>query len=262
MDRGAPPDLLHEREQAVAAMRELHGRWHGHDRGRLELSVVPRFALSCTPGLLRAAAEFSAEHQLLIQTHISENQAEVRATLELFPDSRDYLGVYEDHGLAGADARERTILAHCIYLSSEEWARVLARDLSVAHCPDSNFFLGSGCMRLREVLERGIRVGLGTDVGAGRTFSLRRVIASAYDASLIVDAPVSPEVLLWLATRGGALALGKDEQIGCIAPGFEADLTVVDAPDELEPPALIDAICFRHDAGPVRATLVRGRGVL
>jgi len=256
MDRGAPPAVLREASAARAAAEELHARWHGHDGGRLQLSAIPRFALSCTPALMRHAAAFADAHGLLVQTHISENLDEVVATRTTFPGSRDYLGVYEDHGLVGP----RTILAHCIHLSDDEWARVRDQDVAVAHCPDSNFFLGSGQMPLRRVLDLGIRVGLGTDVGAGRTFSMRRVAAAAHDAALVRSEPVTPEELLWLATRGGAVALGLGERLGCLAPGFLADLVAVDLPPgEHEGAALLDALLFRHDAGPVRAAMVAGR---
>lgn len=256
MDRHAPAPLLRPCAEALEASAGLLERWHGHDRGRLRLSMIPRFAISCTPELLRAAGAFASKHNLLIQSHISENLDEIDKTLELFPAQRDYLGIYEAHDCATAN----TILAHCIHLSDDEWSRFVARDLAIAHCPDSNFFLGSGAMPLHAALDRGLRVGLGTDVGAGRTFSIRRVAAAAHDAALLHAAPVSPQALLWLATRGGARALGQ-AQLGCIAPGFEADLAVIDLP-QLSASGLdqiIDALLFRHDAGPVRATLVRGR---
>ncbi|PRP90100.1 Guanine deaminase [Enhygromyxa salina] len=256
MDRSAPDSCTLAADPAIAALAELHERWHGHDEDRLRIAVIPRFGISCTPELLRRAAEFADQHGLIVHTHISENHDELEVTAELFPESRDYLGVYDDHGLASA----RTILAHAVHLSDDEWARVVGSDLAVAHCPDSNFFLGSGCMPLRTALERGVRIGLGSDVGAGRTFSMRRVAASAYDASLVREAMVEPEQLLWLATRGGARVLGPATRLGCIAPGFDADLVAVDVPGHVrELGETIDALLFRHDAGPVRATLVRGR---
>jgi len=255
MDRGAPPPNLLDAAAALEACAVLHERWHGHDRGRLSFSVIPRFALSCSDALLRGAADFASKHGLLVQTHISENRDEIRATAAAFPDHADYLDVYEHHGLAGA----RTILAHCIWLSQAEWDRVADRDIAVAHCPDSNFFLGSGCMPLTRAAARGIRIGLGTDIGAGRTFSLCRVAAAAYDAALVVDARVSPEELLWRATTGGAKSLGLERVIGRVAPGFDADLVAIDAPETAAGPALIDHLLFRHDAGAVRASYVRGR---
>jgi len=256
MDRSAPDAVTLEVEPALAALDELRGRWHGHDDDRLRIAAVPRFAIACSGELMHRAADYAAQHELFVHTHISENLDEIRVTGEMFPDSRDYLGVYEDHGLVGS----RTILAHAVHLSEDEWTRLADRDATVAHCPDSNFFLGSGCMSLRKALERGVRVGLGTDVGAGRTFSVRRVAAAAYDASLIVEQPVGPEELLWLATRGGARVLGPADRLGCIAPGFDADLVAIEVPDHVrELSATLDALLFRHDAGSVRATLVRGR---
>jgi guanine deaminase len=255
MDRGAPPENLLAPAAALEACAVLHERWHGRDRGRLAFSVVPRFALSCSESLLRGAADFAARHGLLVQTHLSENRDELRATAAAFAGAPDYLAVYEDHGLVGA----RSVLAHCIWLSGAEWDRVATRSAAVAHCPDSNFFLGSGVMPLARAAARGIRIGLGSDVGAGRTFSLRRVAAAAYDAALIAEAPVPPEDLLWRATAGGAQALGLEHAIGRIAPGLDADLVAIDAPAGATGIALIDHLLFRHDAGPVRATYVRGR---
>lgn len=255
MDRGAPAEVLLPADAALDACLALHERWHGHDRGRLGFAVVPRFALSCTPTLLRTAGDLAARHRLLVQTHIAENRAELRATAAAFPEHRDYLAVYEDHGLLGP----RTVLAHAIWLSDHEWRRIADADAVIAHCPDSNFFLGSGCMPLAATSARGLRLGLGTDVGAGRTFSLRRVAASAYDAALIVGGPVGPEALVWHATTGGARALGHGDVSGQLAPGFDADLVAVDVPADATGEILFDRLIFQHDAGPVRATYVRGR---
>ena len=254
MDRNAPADTCLDAATALAACDALVQQWNGRDDGRIHVSMIPRFALSCTPELLRGAGRRARDAGLILQTHLSENPDEIHETLALFEGSRDYLGVYEDHDCVGP----RSIMAHCIHLADDEWDRMQAQDVAVAHCPDSNFFLGSGCMPLRAALDRGLRVGLGSDVGAGRTFSMRRVAAAAYDASLIRDAVVHPEELLWLATRGGARALHQGDHLGCIAPGFDADLAVVDAAP-VSGTALLDALLFRHDAGPVRATVVRGR---
>lgn len=262
MDRGAPDELLLASGPALAACTALVERWHGRDRGRLQFCVTPRFALSCTPALLRGAAALAERHGLPVQTHLAENPDELVATAQAFPDSADYLAVYEDHGLCGP----RSLFAHCIHLSEAAWDRMATRGVAVAHCPDSNFFLGSGCMSLQAPVSRGIRVGLGTDVGAGRSFSLRQVMASAHDAALAVGARVGAEALLWYATRGGARALGLGN-VGCLAPGHEADIVAVDVPeyvqatgeDDADHARLYDAIAFRRDAGPARAVLVRGQ---
>jgi len=255
MDRGAPPALCLDARSALVAAETLIARWHEHDEGRLRFAVTPRFALSCSEALLDGAGELALRHGLPVQTHLSENLAEIAAVGKAFPDAAHYFDVYAKHGLC----TERTVFGHCIHLSDEEWTALNAAGAAVAHCPDSNFFLGSGVMPLRRTLERGVRVGLGSDVGAGRTFSLRRIAASAYDAALVAGARLAPAELLWLATLGGARALGQGDRIGRLAPDYEADLIAVSAPEVEDREALLDALLFSHSTEPVRNVLVRGR---
>lgn len=255
MDRGAPPENCVPAEVALPAAERLIARWHGHD-DRLHFAVTPRFALACSDRLLRGAAALAERHDLCVQTHLSENTAEITATRAAWPDATDYLAVYADRGLLG----RQSLFAHCIWLGDREWDRLAAADAAVAHCPDSNFFLGSGQMPLRAPLTRGIRLGLGTDVGAGRSFSLRRIAASAYDTALITGSLTTPEALFWLATAGGAVALGYADRIGRLAPRYDADLVAIDLPAH-EGVSVFDALLFRHDAGPAAATYVRGRRI-
>jgi len=264
MDRGAPEALLCPTEQALEGMEALVTRWHHADRGRLRFSVTPRFGLSCSPQLLKTAGRFAQEHDLWVQTHISENPLELEATASAFPDSRDYLGVYEDHGLLSS----KTLLAHCIWLSDDEWARCASAGATVTHCPDSNFFLGSGQMSLAKAREYGLRVGLGSDVGAGRTFSLRKACARAYDASRITQSDSAPSGLLWHATRGGAQALGRGDDLGCIAPSYHADLVCIRLPEPYERPQglsqaervehLAAQLIFHEDWDGVERVIVAG----
>ncbi len=258
MDRGAPEAVTLAAQPALEALGRLTDDWHRHDDGRLEVCVTPRFALSCTPELLRGAADLAAARELPIQTHVSENKAEILATAAAFPASADYLSVYADHGLLGP----RSLFAHCVWLGDAEWDAMADADAAVAHCPDSNFFLGSGCMDLSQPTRRGVRVGLGTDVGAGRTFSMRRVAARAYDAAVITGADADAEALLWLATAGGADAMGLGDRVGRLAAGYEADLVAFDVPAHLEGrEALLDHVVFGLDAAPARVVCVRGAEV-
>lgn len=256
MDRGAPAELCLPRDVAMNACARLVDTWHGRDDGRLAFAVTPRFALSCTRELLEAAGRFAAERGLFVQTHVAENEDEERATLAMHPYASDYLGVYEATGLLGS----RTVLAHAIHFTASAWERVARSGARIAHCPDSNFFLGSGRMRLAEACARGIPVGLGSDVGAGRAFDLRRAMASAYDTSLCVGAPVSPERLFELATLGGARALGFDARIGSLEVGKDADFVVLDLPPwKLDRAALLGLVAFAGDGVRVCSVHVRGR---
>jgi guanine deaminase len=252
MDQGAPNAICVPAEQALADAERLISKWHGHEN-RLFFAITPRFALSCTPALMRGAAALAKKHDLLIQAHLSENPAEIAAVGDMYPAQRDYLDVYAAHGLCG----RHSLFAHCVHLNDDAWDRLAAADAAVSHCPDSNFFLGSGCMPLAAPIERGIRLGLGTDVGAGRTFSLRRVAASAYDAALITGATVTSEALLWFATRGGGDALRLP--FGRIEVDGPADLVAIDDLDGLTGAPLFDALVHRRDAGPVADVWSSGR---
>ena len=256
MNRGAPEALLRDVPEAMEASEALIERWHGVDQDRLRFCVTPRFALSCTPQLLREAGRLAERHKLPVQTHISENPDEIEATAQAFPLASDYLGVYEDAGLIG----ERTLLAHGVWLTPREWDAIASHRASVAHCPDSNFFLGSGPMPLRQARERQIKVGLGTDVGAGRSFSLRRCCSRAYDASRLTGSATDAAELLWLATRGGALAMNRGHQIGVLAPGYDADLVAIRPPGAWQDVAsLCEQLVFHEDWGGVEQVRVRGQ---
>ncbi len=258
MDQSGPEALLVPRAEAMAASARLADAWHGFDRGRLSFAVTPRFALSCSRGLMEDAARFAHDRGLVVQTHVSENVDEGEATLAAHPYAEHYVGVYDAVGLLGP----RTVLAHAIHVSPREWDLVRERGATVAHCPDSNFFLGSGRMRLRDALLRGIAVGLGSDVAAGRSFDMRRAIAYAHDNALCVGARAEPSDLFTLATLGGARALGLDAVTGSLTAGKDADFLVIELPPYVEGSRQTLAQIAFGDAGVVRAAYVRGRAVM
>jgi len=255
MDAHSPEPLLLGVEEAMKGLRELVSTWHGHD-DRLQVAVIPRFALSCTPEMLAAGAELAKAHGLWVSTHLSENVDECRVACERF-DSPDYLAVYEQAGMV----HERSVYAHCIHLSDDEWDRFAAAGAVVAHCPDSNAFLGSGSMPIDAVDAREIPVAMGSDIAAGRSFRIPSALSHAYDNALRRDHPLSLERLLWLGTRGAALALDHPH-VGAIEVGLEADMTLFEVPwwaDSAE--KVLSSVFFDHDQpGPV-GTWVRGRRV-
>ena len=257
MDQNCPAELRVAEEPAIAALDALLAEVH-RPQGRLSLAVIPRFAISCSMKLLRRAAEFAERHDLAVMTHVAENHDEGRETLRLHSVAEDYLGVYEHAGLVGP----RTLLAHAIHLSASEWDRVAERGAKIAHCPDSNFFLGSGSMPLGEVDRRDVTVGLGTDVAAGRSFDLRRTVGHAHDAALITGASAPPERLFRMATLGGAQALGLGDVTGSLEPGKAADFAVLRLPPH--EPSEQDALryaTFAADLAPVVRVAVDGRRV-
>lgn len=253
MDRNCPEALQIAPGPALDAVGALAERWAGHDR--LRVAVIPRFALSCSVDMLNGAGRLARDLGLWSTTHLSENVEECRVAREMF-DAPDYLSIYEDAGLVN----DRSVYAHCIHLSDDEWSRFADAGAVVAHCPDSNDFLGSGGMPIASVRERGIPVAIGTDIAAGRSFRVPRNLSSAYDNGLRQGTTLDPSWLLWLGTLGGARALGFDD-VGAIAPGFRADLTAIELPPWVETQAeALGWVVFDHDAR-VRRTWIEGQEV-
>lgn len=219
MERDAPAELCRGVEQSMAGLDELRESWHGFDN-RLRLGVLPRFALSCNAPLLEAAGAYAKVHELTVSTHIAETTHEYELVCERFA-AADYLEVYERFGLI----HSRTVLAHCIYLSEAEWERIDVAQAVVSHCPDSNDFLGSGSMPVERVLKTKGRLGLGSDVAAGRGFTMATHAAAAYDNALRRSIRLAPELLFWWLTSGASTALGNPSS-GSLAPGQWADMAL------------------------------------
>jgi guanine deaminase len=256
MDQNCPEPLLVSADRALAASMELVEAFHGYDHGRLAFAMTPRFAPTCSRALLEGAAKLAHEKDLFVQTHISENAEEVHAALGVHPWAKDYLDVYERTGLLGS----RSLLAHAIHLSPAEWDRIREHDARVVHCPDSNFFLGSGRHRLSEPQRRGIPVAVGTDVAAGRTFDVRRILSSAYDNALCLGERVTPAELFRLGTLGSAEALGIHAAIGSLEPGKDADISLIELPAYVDGVAdVLSRVIFGSDTAPVREAYVRGK---
>lgn len=225
MDCNAPPAVLDTAQRGYDESKALIERWHG--RGRLRYAVTPRFAVTSTPAQLDAAGTLVREHDdVHVQSHVSENAAEVALVTVLHPKAASYLDVYARHGLVGP----RSIYGHGVHLTAADLALLHETDTALAHCPTSNNFLGSGLFRLAEATrrERAVRVGLATDVGGGTSLSILRTMQAACEVAQLGGEPLAPSCALYLATRGAARALGLDDRIGSLAVGMEADVVVLD----------------------------------
>jgi guanine deaminase len=223
MDRNCPEFLRDTPASAYDDCSALIERWHG--RGRLHYAVTPRFAPTSSEDQLRVAARLLDEHAgVYLQSHVAENRQEVRWVAELFPWSRSYLDVYDRFALL----RERAVFAHCIHLDEVDRGRLAASGAAASFCATSNLFLGSGLFDPQRAAQAGMRVGIGTDVGAGTSFSLLRTLDESYKVAQMGGHRLSPLRAFYLATLGGARALYLDDTIGNFATGKVADFVVLD----------------------------------
>jgi guanine deaminase len=223
MDRHAPANLSDTVEDGRRDTLALIEAWSG--KGRLGYAVTPRFAITSTDAQLTMAGDIvRARPDVWMQTHLAENTTEVAQTAALYPQAGDYLAVYERFGLVGP----RSVFAHCIHLDRAAFSRMAAAGAAAAFCPTSNLFLGSGLFDLKTACDCGVKVGIGTDVGAGTSFSVPHTLGEAYKVGQMRGQTLDPFQAFYLATLGGARALNLGDKIGNLEPGKEADFLVLD----------------------------------
>jgi guanine deaminase len=225
MDRNAPDFLTDTANSSYVETKQLIEKWHKCDR--LLYAVTPRFAVTSTPEQLTNIGKLLAEFpDVYLHTHLSENVKEVAYVAETFPDSKGYLDVYDRAGLVG----ERSVFAHGVQLTDQEFARLSESKSAIAFCPTSNMFLGSGLFKIEKAKsqETPVKVGLGTDVGAGTSFSMLKTACAAYQVAQLRSQKLSAFQALFLATLGGARALCLEDKLGNFEIGKEADFVVLD----------------------------------
>jgi guanine deaminase len=222
MDRNCP-DFLRDAEGQVGDSEALINKWH--KRGRALYAITPRFAPTSSEAQLRLTGELARAYpDTFIQTHVSENKDECAWVRELYPASRSYLGVYEDFGLM----RPRALFGHCIWLDDEDFARMAATGSAAAICPTSNLFLGSGLFDFEKADGARALLSLGTDVGAGTSFSMLQTMNEAYKVARLKGSYLPALRMFYLATLGAARAMDLEGMIGSFAAGAEADFVVLD----------------------------------
>ncbi|HEV2818692.1 MAG TPA: guanine deaminase [Allosphingosinicella sp.] len=264
MDLG-PEGLSDSVASGRAETEALIARWRG--RGRLGYAVTPRFApTSSAEQLADAGALLAAHPDVLLHTHLSENPGEIAFVAERFPEAADYLDVYDRFGLVGP----RSIFAHCVHMSDRALARMAGAGAGIAFCPTSNMFLGSGLFDLAQADRHDVRIGIGTDIGAGTTLSILHTLGEAYRTCQLRGSSLDPFRALHLATAGGARVIGIATQVGALLPGQEADFVLL---DERATPLLarrcagaslhdrLFALQVLGDDRAVAATFLRGRRV-
>lgn len=230
MDRDAPDDL-----REISADRSAYDTfgWINSIDGRykhIKPILTPRFLPSCSDKLLEELHEVQLAYNIPVQSHLSENPGEVELVKNLFPKAAFYGDGYDKYGLFGKNAK--TVMAHCIYCTPEEVERIYANDVFVAHCAASNMNLSSGIAPIRKYLEKGIEVGLGSDVAGGESESIFRAISDSIQVSKLywrlVDqnsAPLTFEEAFYLGTMGGGAFFGN---VGSFLKGCEFDALVID----------------------------------
>ena len=266
MDRNAPAPLCEESPAVAAAAVE---KWLKTSLKKYKYTkpmLTPRFIPSCTDELLTFLGRFQKKYHVPVQSHLSENLSEIAWVRELCPYSSDYGEAYEHFGLFGGNAP--TVMAHGVWPGKREFARIKERGVYIAHCPQSNTNIASGIAPVRQYLDAGIHIGLGSDVAGGSSDSIFRAMVDAIQVSklrwrLITqdDAPITLDEAFYMATAGGGEFFGK---VGKFEEGYEFDVVVLDdenlpAPREFSTHERLERIVYLGDDRNIAAKFVAGR---
>ncbi|KAB2579979.1 putative guanine deaminase protein [Lasiodiplodia theobromae] len=217
-------DTIRKSKEVVEYVKRADG-----GKGIVAPIITPRFAPSCHHSTMCELAEIQKENGILAQTHISENIGEIQLVKDLFPDFKHYADVYDKAGLLNS----KMILAHAVHLTEAEKVVIKQRDAKISHCPVSNSALTSGAAPVRDLLDRGITMGLGTDVSGGYSPSILEVVRQTILVSRHRSfedgeaAKLATEEALYLATRGGAKVVGLEDHVGAFEVGMDWDAQLV-----------------------------------
>lgn len=224
MDRNAPEGVLDTPQSSYDDTKALIASWHG--KGRCDYAITPRFAITSSPGQLEMTGVLTKEHpDCFIQTHLSENHDEITLTAELYPESRDYLDVYESYDLLGS----KMLLGHAIHLKPREIDALAESGSHPVFCPTSNLFLGSGLFDDEGLRKRGITNGIATDIGGGTSYSMLQTLNEGYKVLQLRGQTMHPLRAFHWITRGNAVVLGLEDKVGTLEVGTEADIVVLNS---------------------------------
>jgi len=256
MDINSPDYLQEDTGRSLEESIELYEKWNDHS-DLLNYIFTPRFAPVCSSELMQKTGNFIQKNNAYLQTHLSENKGEIEWVKTLFPEYKSYTDVYLKHGLLSP----KTLLGHSIHLEDHEIEIIKDTNSKITHCPDSNFFLNSGAFPIEKIKKAGIGFALASDVGAGTTLSMLNVMKMfnyRQDSHVI-----SPQEAFYTATLAGAEILGKDDRIGSIEVGKEADLVffkIDDIHGKNDTEILSDLVYLGNEI-PLRETIIAGKTV-
>ena len=230
MNRNCPEGLSEKVEDMVQGYEELIADYNKPE-ALVRPIITPRFVPSCTSEMLRACGELAAKYQLPVQSHLSENKDEIAWVQTLEKESTCYGDAYNRYGLFG---QTPTVMAHCVWTEGEELELMKRNGVMVAHCPTSNFNVSSGMAPIRQFLEEGLQVGLGSDISGGHDLNIFRMMVYAIQVSKMhyqqnhERSFLSLSEAFWIATKSAGSFFGR---VGSFEPGYEFDALVIDDRD-------------------------------
>ena len=244
MDQNCPSYMKEDTQKSICDTEELLCKYK--DNSLVQTIITPRFVPTCSEQLLSGLGKLADRYRAPVQSHLSENRDEVIWVKDLYPQHKTYADVYDAYGLLG---QTPTLMAHCIFLEESEVTLLANRNVVAVHCPQANMNLASGLMPARSWRERGVQIGLGSDVGAGHELSMNKIMVQAIQNSKLLKAieidvekqtkPLTFQETFYMATKGNGMFFNslasyqdQDLRVGSLEAGYAFDALVVDNCDE------------------------------
>ena len=228
MDRNSPSYYIEETQKSIEDTVEFVEKTINKYKN-VKPIITPRFVPSCTVNLMRELGDIAEKYDLKVQSHLSENLDEISLVKELHQECNSYINVYERYGLT---RKNKTVMAHCVWADDEEIKSLIQNEIIVAHSPYSNGNISSGIAPVKKMLQKGVKVGLASDISGGHDMFMGRImmLASIFSKMRWVHidneyANLTDEELFYMATKGGGEFFGK---VGSFEEGYSADFLVID----------------------------------
>ena len=276
------PEKIISSVDATAEWLELFFTRRNEGRYKNTAAILtPRFIPCCSDVLMKSLAEIQKNYRLPVQSHLSENRKEVEWVRELCPKSESYAGAYAQAGLLG----DTTIMAHCVWTEEKEMDLLAEKGVCIAHCPQSNTNLSSGIAAVRQFIEKGIHLGLGSDVAGGTQTSIFRAMSDAIRVSKLRqsivaanDKALTLEEAFYMGTAGGGSFFGKlnsspaaegNAQFGpsgSFEKGWDFDTLIIDDSSITSPVRLklrdrLERVVYLSDDRHIVGKYVRGKAL-
>ncbi|WP_413699950.1 amidohydrolase family protein [Psychromonas sp. KJ10-10] len=226
MDTNAPDFIIESTAGSLKGTEYLINKYK--DEPLVRPVITPRFAPTSTSQLLKGLGDLAIKYGLPVQSHVSENPDEIAWVKALFNDAKNYSDVYHQNQLFG---QTPTVMAHAIHLEKEEIELALKNNVFLIHCPDSNINVRSGIMPIRQYLNMGLKIGLGSDIAGGHKIGMNEAVVRAIQLSKLYslehpdDKPISISEGVYLGTKGGGEFFGKT---GSFENGYALDALVIE----------------------------------
>ncbi len=265
MDQNCPDYYIESTERSIEETDRFMST-HQH-RGNVRASIVPRFTINCSETLLAGLGQLAVKYGAPVHSHMCEAINEMKVCRELFPQYKNGAEIFYKNNLLG---QTPSIMAHCIFLDDDVIKLMKNANCMAVHCPDATANINAGgIMPVKKLLEMGINLAIGSDIGSCESLSIARGVATTIQHSKIRnmycpewDAVTFSEAF-YMATLSGGRYFG---QTGSLAPGYQFNALIIDDSsfysDGLSPMERLERFCYLGDDRNIRMRYLLGNEVL